>query len=447
MRRVATAFIILVSLVSLVSLTIPPTTAASSSHPLTVEYTITYKYEVQIEGSYYPNSLLRVEVYGIPGQTAHQQVQATPSDGRIENIDGREVWVIEKYGPEWYTTNTFQATFVVRVDIGNTPLVPYHPLTPASGMDAYLSPDNYVTLSSEVVNQAQQLVSETDNYTIEIVTKFVDWIKKNITYSLEVGHDVKLTDAQVLGLGAGVCDEFSTLFIGFCRSVGIPSRHVHGYGARGEPTLDLKDNAHCWAEVWIPDYGWLTVDPTWADIGNTERIATNKKYGESSYYWYTNVPQGTEVTDAKLSSIILTRKTIIDEATKPVTLAKMEEENAWRVTVKNDAPIPLLDNVTIKKMVLENGNWSEWSVVFNEMIFLNPQETCTYTIPKEDGCGYFVRSRMAENSVSMWQYPQYPPEEYPSEVFLDPEILAILIVIIVIGVIVGTVMKKRKHKR
>lgn len=60
--------------------------------------------------------------------------------------------------------------------------------------------------------------------------------------------------------------------ISILRAQGIASRAVIGYTNLKE-LEDTGDNQvrHQWVQVWIPDYGWLSVDPTWEsenmDIG------------------------------------------------------------------------------------------------------------------------------------------------------------------------------------
>jgi transglutaminase-like putative cysteine protease len=411
MREIVKRLAIVLIGVLLVSLSCsansPAEAAPGDNFPLAVECTLHYTITVHWQGDYYPDTTIHVELRDIPVQTDHQQVEATLEDGHIENDGGHEIWVIDKYMRDVpHETIYFTGTFVITENIGNTPAVPHHPLVPATEMEEYLLPDNYVTLSPDVVSQAQQLVSETENDVPKIIAKFVDWIQKNITYSPEVGHETKLTDAEVLNARAGVCDEFSTLFMAFCRAVGIPARRVLGYGPISGDNIDdsIENTGHSWTEVWVPDYGWLTVDPTWADIGDVRRITGGRGYDESVLIWeYHGAPPGSGITDVTYS-VTLT-DWVTTESAASIRLTKEETENAWKITVRNTSPIPLLDNVLVEKAVLENWEWSEWSVVSNEIIFMNPQENYTFSLEREDGVAYFVWTAMAENSVSMWQYP------------------------------------------
>jgi len=65
----------------------------------------------------------------------------------------------------------------------------------------------------------------------------------------------------------GFCSHYASAFVYIMRSAGIPARMVGGYlGGKdnveeGYITVRQMD-AHAWAEVWLPEQGWLRVDPT-----------------------------------------------------------------------------------------------------------------------------------------------------------------------------------------
>jgi hypothetical protein len=60
--------------------------------------------------------------------------------------------------------------------------------------------------------------------------------------------------------------EFSDLLIALARAQGIPARAAYGYGYDLKLAADKQEN-HQWVQVWLPDYGWLTIDPTWGQSG------------------------------------------------------------------------------------------------------------------------------------------------------------------------------------
>jgi transglutaminase-like putative cysteine protease len=73
--------------------------------------------------------------------------------------------------------------------------------------------------------------------------------------------DVTLSSSpidDVLEKGKGVCQDFTHLMIAVLRSFGVPARYVSGYVHR--PNKDSQ--SHAWCEVWLPQLGWLGIDPT-----------------------------------------------------------------------------------------------------------------------------------------------------------------------------------------
>jgi len=80
----------------------------------------------------------------------------------------------------------------------------------------------------------------------------------------------------------GKCADISALFVGLCRSVGVPARDVYGLrlapSAFGYKTLSgnsasLKGAQHCRAEVFLQAHGWVAMDP--ADVAKVMREETS----------------------------------------------------------------------------------------------------------------------------------------------------------------------------
>ena len=79
------------------------------------------------------------------------------------------------------------------------------------------------------------------------------------------GQDV--ADHFLFTLQRGYCDYYATAFVVMARSLGLPSRMATGYagGERDPETGDLvvmEANAHSWAEVYFPGWGWVRFEPT-----------------------------------------------------------------------------------------------------------------------------------------------------------------------------------------
>lgn len=113
--------------------------------------------------------------------------------------------------------------------------------------------------------------------------RIYDWVVDNTHREPKVRGcgvgDIK-TMLETGDLG-GKCGDINGLFVGLCRSVGIPARDVYGirlvpsaFGYRelsGNPA-NLKSAQHCRAEVWLKDHGWVAMDP--ADVGKVMRLET-----------------------------------------------------------------------------------------------------------------------------------------------------------------------------
>ncbi|MDB4950829.1 MAG: hypothetical protein JWM27_3478 [Gemmatimonadetes bacterium] len=66
---------------------------------------------------------------------------------------------------------------------------------------------------------------------------------------------------------AGHCEYFSTAMTVLLRAEGIPAREVNGFlggdwNEAGKYLAVTGNDAHAWVEVWFPDVGWVSFDPT-----------------------------------------------------------------------------------------------------------------------------------------------------------------------------------------
>jgi len=77
---------------------------------------------------------------------------------------------------------------------------------------------------------------------------------------------VDTTVAQVLAERKGVCQDFAHVAISCLRSLGLAARYVSGYletqPPPGKPRLVGADASHAWVSLYVPDAGWVDLDPT-----------------------------------------------------------------------------------------------------------------------------------------------------------------------------------------
>ncbi|MFD1730947.1 DUF4129 domain-containing transglutaminase family protein [Deinococcus malanensis] len=74
-------------------------------------------------------------------------------------------------------------------------------------------------------------------------------------------------DAFLFGSRTGFCEHYASSFAFLMRAAGLPARIVGGYlGGEINPDggymIVRQQDAHAWTEVWLPEQGWVRVDPT-----------------------------------------------------------------------------------------------------------------------------------------------------------------------------------------
>jgi transglutaminase-like putative cysteine protease len=91
---------------------------------------------------------------------------------------------------------------------------------------------------------------------------------------------------QVLISRKGVCQDFAHAAISCLRSLGLAARYVSGYlkttPPPGKPKLIGTDASHAWISLFVPDAGWVDLDPTNNLIpGETHiTLAWGRDYGD-----------------------------------------------------------------------------------------------------------------------------------------------------------------------
>ncbi len=118
---------------------------------------------------------------------------------------------------------------------------------------------------------------------IEKTRQIYDWIVAN-TYREPKVRGCGVGDIQSMletGNLGGKCADLNALFVGLCRSVGVPARDVYGirlvpsaFGYKelsGNPA-SLKASQHCRSEAYLKGYGWVAMDP--ADVAKVMRLET-----------------------------------------------------------------------------------------------------------------------------------------------------------------------------
>jgi transglutaminase-like putative cysteine protease len=124
-------------------------------------------------------------------------------------------------------------------------------------------------LGSDHIRELAQGVADPVNPTYEKTAAVLNHLLSNYTYSLEAdarGSDHPI-DEFLFTRKTGYCEHYATAMVLMLRTIGIPARLVTGFLATewnefGNYYTVRQRDAHAWVEVYYPQSGWVTMDPT-----------------------------------------------------------------------------------------------------------------------------------------------------------------------------------------
>lgn len=153
----------------------------------------------------------------------------------------------------------------------------------------FVAPSRYVPHLMEL----EELILEAERASSGKAETFAqaasDLIHQRFSYVKGATH-VHSSIADSLSKCAGVCQDFAHLLLGVARKRGFPARYVSGYLVpQGTDSPDAKlqeviggQASHAWTEVYIPDRGWMPLDPTLGQPVSLRhvRVAYGRDYGD-----------------------------------------------------------------------------------------------------------------------------------------------------------------------
>ena len=103
----------------------------------------------------------------------------------------------------------------------------------------------------------------------DIATGIERYLRTTYAYATVINNppaNRDVADYFLFDAKEGYCEYFATAMTVLLRANSIPARVVTGYlpGARQADGrfLSRESQAHSWVEVYFPQYGWITFDPT-----------------------------------------------------------------------------------------------------------------------------------------------------------------------------------------
>mgnify|MGYP003681896686 CR=1 FL=1 len=186
------------------------------------------------------------KIYPEPAEIIHDSVNGNEivfwRETELENKERTFFYYDFKVLPEKVETN-----------IDPQKIIPYQ--KESEEYKRYTISEPWIEITPEIKEKATEIVgSETNPYFQ--AKKLFNWVVQNMSYEYP---DVKERGAEnSFKKLKGDCGEFSVVFAALCRAVGIPARTV--------TCIWFKGGGHQWAEVLLPPYGWIPVDPSVAEM-------------------------------------------------------------------------------------------------------------------------------------------------------------------------------------
>jgi len=128
-------------------------------------------------------------------------------------------------------------------------------------MARWLQPDRMVPLDEKIRGWALEVVEAAHARTdLEKARAVYDHIVATVKYD-KSGQGWGRGDIYyACEARRGNCTDFHAIFIGYCRSLGIPARFAIGFPLPTDRGAGQISGYHCWAEFYVKDLGWVPVD-------------------------------------------------------------------------------------------------------------------------------------------------------------------------------------------
>lgn len=132
----------------------------------------------------------------------------------------------------------------------------------------------------EVQEAIHEILSKVQ-HPLHTIQELSNYIYDNFTYKKGVTN-IETSVDELWNLRAGVCQDFAHLLLYMLRLMGVPGRYISGYICPGSSEWRGEGATHAWAEAWLPDTGWIGLDPTNKCLAGERhiRLATGRNFSD-----------------------------------------------------------------------------------------------------------------------------------------------------------------------
>lgn len=212
----------------------------------------------------YPHVIYPLGIKTIQSRSSYSY-EVDPSIEKIYSFEGSQPVAIENYSVTFDIPNYSITALKATEDVNSSGL--------SAGFISHYTqlPD---TVPQRVKALANEITKEQQNWYDQ--AKAIERFLKNTQFSYDTKNvlvpskEEDYVDQFLFESLRGYCDNFSTSMIVLLRSLDIPARWVKGYtegeylGIDNELSMYeiTNNNAHSWVEVYFPQVGWVSFEPT-----------------------------------------------------------------------------------------------------------------------------------------------------------------------------------------
>ena len=151
----------------------------------------------------------------------------------------------------------------------------------------YLAPTSLAPLDGDIKKLALKITGSKKTV-LQKAKAIYDWTVENTYRNPDTRGCGKGDVCELIKDPGGKCTDISSIFVALARAAGVPSREVFGIRLGKKSGEDITKWQHCWAEFYLPGYGWVPVDP--ADVRKMMlkedlELADNKTREYRDYFW------------------------------------------------------------------------------------------------------------------------------------------------------------------
>lgn len=138
--------------------------------------------------------------------------------------------------------------------------------------EKYTVAQKYWETSDGQLRKIAEEITDPQKPVVENARAIYDYVTSTLKYNTgRINEDLERLGAvqAIKEPDNAVCMEFTDLYIALARIAGIPAREIDGYAYTSDNSQPIyypglgSDILHAWVQVYLPEDGWIAIDPTW----------------------------------------------------------------------------------------------------------------------------------------------------------------------------------------